>query len=136
MEIHNHVRKLKAARAEAQKQNNLARDLSIEIADRVKAHIKRQGSTIADVSARSGMPYPTLVNLFWGGCTHLISGEEVMKVWDAAIPTKDQKLSYSFRLRKLTAKDWKTSDKDIALRIGCCTTQVNRIRKELASCKK
>jgi lambda repressor-like predicted transcriptional regulator len=135
MEIHNHIRKLKAARSEAKKQDALARELSTEIAERVKAHVKRNGSTIATVSQRSGVPYPTLVNLFWGNMTHCLTGEEVMKVWEAATPTKDQKLSYTFQMRQLTKKDWEKSDKDIALRIGCCLAQVQRFRKTL-KCKK
>lgn len=135
MEIHNHVRKLKAARAEAKKQDALARKLSTEIAERVKAHIKQSGSTIAHVSTRSDLPYPTLINLIWGNMTHCLTGEEVMKIWDAAIPTKGQKFKHTFKMRQLPKKDWEKTDKEIARQLGCSASSVRNFRRTL-KCKK
>ena len=137
MDIQNQLKQLKAARTELKKQSQIAHVLSVQLAEDVKLHIKSHGLTIAEVSMASGVPYPQLVNLFWGNSTHLLTADIVAKVWKAAIPNekRKQRIKYTFKLSQLPREDWKESNKVLAKRVGCCQSSVSQYRRKLFSPK-
>lgn len=131
MQIEEYARRLRSAQNAAKEQNKIARELAIKVADILKAHVKKQGTKIADVAARSGIPYPTLINWVWGEQTHNLPHAEVVKIWRAATARPGQKVTYSQKLRRLTVEDWQESNKVLARRIGCGPAQVGLVRRKL-----
>lgn len=129
MNIYTLARKLKAARNEAKKQTALADDLSREIVQRMKQHLKVSHTSTRIVGQRSGVAYSQLVNWFSGPFDHCIPADKVTAIWDAITPIKGQKPCFTYQLKHLPASEWEKDNKTLAREIGCSQELVRHTRR-------
>jgi len=129
MDIYTLARKLKSARHEARRQTAIADDLSREIVQRLKQHLKASHTSARIASERSGVAYSQIVNWVSGPCDHCIPADKVTALWNAITPIKGQKPSFTYQLKHLPASEWEKDNQTLAREIGCSREIVRQIRR-------